>query len=174
MGSACSARVEVCPSSKAVREGVPCNTGSRSASGRRPWNPTLAQKTRKNGPPGLVVYPAPVYLIHPVPGPPSDTPATRSVWKVLFLQVFTPQVSSDMSVMLPSTVLYFTVLGEPTVVMKIPVCEPLTVLPRTRFPGDSISIPLKLLLSALFATRLLVPLNMSTPPSRPSGMPLRL
>src|ERR1700687_1075014 len=61
MGSTCSARVEVCPSSRAAQEGVPGKIGPRSQAGgdrgipplRLRSGQALAQKTRKNGPPGV-------------------------------------------------------------------------------------------------------------------------
>src|SRR2546427_11954406 len=116
--------------------------------------------------------------MHPALGPPSDPPGTRSVWKVLFFQVFAPQpaLPSDISARpLPNTVFFITVLGAPSLLMAIPVCElPLTTLPSTRFRGDSIKIPSKLLLSALFSMTLSLPLKMATPPCWPATMPLLL
>src|SRR5262252_9928583 len=113
-------------------------------------------------------YPAPAFhLMQPTPGPPFGTPPARSVWKMFFLQRSPLQValSSDISTTLPSTVLSLTVLGEAIDVTKMPVLTlPLTVLPRAVLPGDSNSIPLKLLLRTLFAIRFPVPLKMATPP----------
>lgn len=83
---------------------------------------------------------------------PFTLPATL-VWKVFPFQVSRLQVElpSDRSTTaLPSAALNLTLLGEPSVVMKIPVLKlPFTVFLSAVLLGDSISIPLKLLLRAL-------------------------
>ena len=112
------------------------------------------------------------YRMHPTPGPPSDTPATRSVWKVLFHHLFEsqPALSSNMSVSpLPRTVLLLTLLDVPSARSQIPnAAFPFTVLSVTVFAVELILIPKSFLLVTLFWITFLSPLKMATPyPSPP-------